>query len=96
LPRIDTQAIPSRSAPAFDKFCRTHFAAVSTHPGKTPVRYTITVVRGAVHHFRPAASSNWHHWDACVQSSLEWALARPLIADACSALHRMDPLAMRR
>lgn len=90
---------------AFDKFCRTHFAAVKrVHPeiswdDACPV-YAIALSAHAAlfvelddHCERQLAA----HWDRVRgQSSLEWELARPLIADACSALHRLDPLAMPR
>ena len=92
-------------SPAFDKFCRTHFAAVRrTHPGITwedacPV-YAIALSAHAALFVAldPAGEQQLaQHWDRVRgQSSLDWELARPLIADACSALHRLDPLAMPR
>ena len=90
---------------AFDKFCRTHFAAVRRmHPeisweDACPV-YAIALSAHAALFVAIDAEREQllaQHWDRVRgQSSLEWALARPLIADACSALHRMDPLAMSR
>jgi len=90
---------------AFDKFCRTHFAAVRrTHPGISwedacPV-YAIALSAHAALFVAIDAEREQllkQHWDRVRgQSSLDWEIARPLIADACSALHRMDPLAMRR
>ena len=37
------------------------------------------------------------HWERIRgRSSLDWAQARPLVADGCRALNRLDPLAMHR
>jgi len=91
--------------PEFDKFCRNHFAAVKrTHPviaweDACPV-YAIALSAHAALFVALDADCEQQlaqHWDRLRgQSSLDWELARPLIDDACSALHRLDPLAMPR
>lgn len=90
---------------AFDAFCRTHFAAVKrVHAGLTwddacPA-YAIALsahasLLVALDEAREQQlEQSWSEIRG--QSGLSWKQARPLIADGCSALHRLDPLAIRR
>lgn len=91
--------------PAFDAFCHTHFAAVKRlHPELSwedacPA-YAIALSAHASLHValdearEQQLEQSWH--DIRGQSGLSWKQARPLIADGCSALDRLDPLAIRR
>ena len=91
--------------PAYDQFCRAHFGAVKrTHPELTwedacPA-YAIALSAHAVlcvsldHASEHALERNWPLLRG--QSNLTWVQARGIIADGCSALNRLDPLAMDR
>jgi len=91
--------------PAYDQFCRAHFASVKRlHPemrweDACPV-YAIALSAHAAlcvalgPDREPQLEKNWERLRG--QSTLDWAAARPLIADGCSAMHRMDPLAILR
>lgn len=90
---------------AYDQFCRSHFASVKRlHPGLTwenacPA-YAIALSAHAVlfealdEDRERLLEANWLRIRG--QSMLAWPGARALIADGCSALARLDPLAMRR
>lgn len=91
--------------PAYDLFCRTHFAAVRrVHPelaweDACPA-YAIALSAHAAlcvaldEAFEKKLELDWDRVRG--QSGLSWTQARPLIADGCSALDRLDPLGMRR
>jgi hypothetical protein len=91
--------------PAYDQFCRAHFGAVRrTHPELTwedvcPA-YAIALSAHAVlcvsldHAYERALETNWPELRG--GSALSWPQARTIIADGCSALNRLDPLAMDR
>lgn len=90
---------------AYDQFCRSHFTSVRRlHPGLTwsdacPA-YAIALSAHALlcealdDGREQILQDNWVHVRG--SSTLSWAQARGLIADGCSALARLDPLAMRR
>ena len=90
---------------AFDQFCHSHFASVRrVHPVLTwedacPA-YAIAMTAHAalcVSLDDARESLLKRHWDSIRgQSRLTWEQARPLIAAGCSALDRLDPLAMHR
>jgi hypothetical protein len=91
--------------PAFDAFCHTHFAAVKrVHPELTwedacPAYAIALSAHASLHVALDEAREQqleqcWH--DIRGQSGLSWKQARPLISDGCSALDRLDPLAIRR
>lgn len=91
--------------PAYDLFCRTHFASVKrVHPDlaweDACPAYAIALSAHAV--LCVALDDEREkqlelHWDRIRgQSCLAWSQARSLIADGCSALDRLDPLAMHR
>lgn len=101
---------PSRQSlmdvpPAYDQFCRAHFGAVRrSHPELTwedacPA-YAIALSAHAVlcvsldHEYEQALERNWPLIRG--ESTLSWPQARTIIADGCSALNRLDPLAMDR
>lgn len=90
---------------AYDQFCRSHFASVKRlHPelswDDACPAYAIALSAHAVlcvalDEGREAQLElNWPLIRG--QSNLAWSQARPLIADGCSALARLDPLAMHR
>ena len=91
--------------PAFNAFCHSHFAAVKRiHPELTwddacPA-YAIALSAHASLHVALDETRELQLeqcWDQIRgQSGLSWKQARPLIADGCSALDRLDPLAIRR
>ena len=71
---------------AYESFCRSHFASV---------RRLHAELREAIHDEREHLLAR--HWDELRGASrLAWPQARPLLADGCRALDRLDPLAMRR
>lgn len=90
---------------AYESFCRNHFASVHRlHPelrweDARPV-YALALSAHAVlcevlddEREQLLAS----HWDRLRGGSrLDWSRARPLLADGCRALDRLDPLAMHR
>lgn len=91
--------------PAFDAFCRSHFASVKRlHPAlewdDACPAYAIALSAHAVlcvaldDEREKQFEQNWERIRG--QSRLTWPQARPLIVDGCSALGRMDPLAMQR
>lgn len=90
---------------AYDQFCRSHFTSVRRlHPGLTwgdacPA-YAIALSAHALlcealdDEREQILQDNWLHVRG--SSTLSWTQARGLIADGCSALARLDPLAMHR
>ena len=91
--------------PAYEQFCRSHYASVKRlHPEMEWA--------AACHAYAVALSAHAVLCDAlgdeqeqrlaqawprlCGDAGLPWTLARALVADGCSALARLDPLAMRR
>lgn len=91
--------------PAYENFCRTHFTSVRrlhaelTWDDARPV-YALAL---AAHAVLCHALEDGHeqllapHWEQLRGTSrLDWSRARPLLADGCRALDRLDPLAMRR
>lgn len=90
---------------AFDQFCHSHFASVRRlHPelaweDACPAYAIAMTAHAALCVSLDEARENLleRHWDSVRgQSRLGWAQARPLIAAGCSALDRLDPLAMHR
>jgi hypothetical protein len=89
----------------YDEFCRSHFASVKRlHPDLTwddacPA-YAIALSAHAVLCVELDEEKSRQlelHWPRIRgQSTLDWPQARALIADGCSALARLDPLAMQR
>lgn len=90
---------------SYDAFCRAHFASVRRiHPeldwDDARPAYTIALAAHAVlcealdEEREQVLATHWHHIRG--GSSLSWAQARPLVADGCLALNRLDPLAMHR
>lgn len=91
--------------PAYEQFCRSHFAAVRRlHPelswDDACPAYAVAL---SVHALLCDAldeererqlQENWTRIRG--GSGLDWSRARALVADGCSALARLDPLAMRR
>jgi hypothetical protein len=103
-PRGGTQALLD-VPPAYEQFCRSHFASVKRlHP---EIEWS-----DACHAYAIALSAHATLRDALDEhcerrlaengprlrgeSLLDWRQARGLVADGCSALARLDPLAMRR
>ena len=91
--------------PAYEQFCRSHFASVKRlHP---EMEWS-----AACHAYAVALSAHAVLCDALGDeqerrlaqawprlsgdAGLAWTQARALVADGCSALARLDPLAMRR
>jgi hypothetical protein len=91
--------------PAYEQFCRSHFASVKRlHPqlewSGACLAYAVALSAHAVlcdalgeEHERRLAQA-WPR--LCGEAGLPWSQARGLVADGCSALARLDPLAMRR
>jgi hypothetical protein len=105
LGRRAPQSVPMSVPPAFDRFCRTHFASVRRlHPtlawDDACPAYAIALAAHAalcVSFDEAQERLLERHWDRIRgESTLAWAQARPLIAAGCSALDRLDPLAMHR
>lgn len=103
--RLPRQPILMDVPLAFDAFCRSHFAAVKRiHPELTwqdacPAYAIALSAHASLHVALDEAREQqleqcWE--DIRGQSGLTWKQARPLIADGCSALDRLDPLAIRR
>lgn len=99
--RQSPMAIP----PAYDQFCRTHFGAVKRVHSELSwddVRpaYAIALSAHAVlcvtldHELEDALERHWPELRG--DSNLSWPQARAIIADGCSAMNRLDPLAMDR
>jgi hypothetical protein len=91
--------------PAYEQFCRSHFASVKRlHPelewSDACHAYAVALSAHAVlctalgeeHELR--LEQAWPRLRG--ESRLEWQQAGRLVADGCSALERLDPLAMRR
>ena len=103
-PRIEQQAL-LEVPPAYEQFCRSHFASVRRlHPEVSwqdacPA-YAVALslhaaLCDALDETRERLLAS--HWDRIRGGSrLEWRRAATLVADGCSALSRLDPLAMRR
>lgn len=105
LGRRATQAVPMAVPDAFDRFCRTHFASVRRlHPALTwddacPAYAVALAAHAALCVALDETQERLleRHWDRIRGASqLGWTQARPLIAAGCSALDRIDPLAMHR
>lgn len=105
LGRRAPELAPMDVPPAYDRFCRTHFASVRRlHPSlEWDDAYPAYAIALAAH---AALLSGFdeaqerlleRHWDRIRgPSRLPWAQARPLISGGCSTLDRLDPLAMHR
>ena len=90
---------------AYESFCRSHFASVrrlhaelrwdDARPAYALARAAHAVLCEALDDEREHLLAR--HWDELRGASrLAWPQARPLLADGCRALDRLDPLAMRR
>jgi hypothetical protein len=91
--------------PAYDQFCRSHFASVRRlHPemdwnDACPAYAVALSLHASLCDALDEAREKLlaQHWPRIRgASSLEWRQAATLVADGCSALARLDPLAMRR
>jgi hypothetical protein len=103
-PRISLQSLLD-VPPAYEQFCRSHFATVKRlHPelqwSDACFAYAVALSAHAVlctaideEHERRLAQA-WPRLRG--ESRLEWQQASRLVADGCSALARLDPLAMCR
>lgn len=91
--------------PAYESFCRSHFASVrrlhgelrwdDARPAYALALAAHAVLCDALDDEREQLLAQ--HWEQLRGGSrLDWARARPLLADGCRALDRIDPLAMRR
>ena len=91
--------------PAYESFCRSHFASVrrvrpeldwnDARPAYALALAAHAVLCEALDDEREDLLAA--HWDRLRGGSqLDWARARPLLADGCRALNRLDPLAMHR
>lgn len=91
--------------PAYEQFCRSHFASVRRlHPElgweDAYPAYAVALSAHALLCDRLDAereqllARDWERIRGC--SRLDWRQASRLVADGCSALARLDPLAMRR
>jgi hypothetical protein len=105
LERRAPMLVPMDVPPDYARFCRSHFASVRRlHPelswDDAVPAYAIALSAHAalcvaLDEAREALLER--HWDRIRgDSTLGWARARPLIAAGCSALDRLDPLAMHR
>jgi hypothetical protein len=90
---------------SYDAFCRAHFASVRrVHPeldwDDARPAYAIALAAHAVlcealdDEREQVLAAQWERIRG--RSTLAWAQARPLVADGCQALNRLDPLAMHR
>ena len=90
---------------AYEAFCRSHFASVrrlrpelawdDARPAYALALAAHAVLCEALDDEREQLLAA--HWDTLRgESRLDWARARPLLADGCRALERLDPLAMHR
>jgi hypothetical protein len=104
LPRVGAQALLD-VPPAYAAFCRSHFASVKRlHPelewSEACLAYAVALSAHAVlcdgfgEEQEQRLEQAWPRIRG--ESTLEWRQARSLVADGCSALARLDPLAMRR
>jgi hypothetical protein len=91
--------------PAYDQFCRSHFASVRRlHPemewrDACPAYAVALSLHASLCDALDEAREKRlaQHWPRIRGASrLEWRQAATLVADGCSALARLDPLAMRR
>ena len=91
--------------PAYESFCRSHFASVrrmrpdlewdDARPAYALALAAHAVLCEALDDDREQLLAA--HWQQLRGSSrLDWSRARPLLADGCRALDRLDPLAMHR
>lgn len=105
LGRREPTLAPMDVPPAYDRFCRAHFASVRRlHPmlewDDASPAYAIALAAHAalVSDFDETRERLLErHWDRIRgQSQLAWSQARSLIAAGCSTLDRLDPLAMHR
>jgi hypothetical protein len=91
--------------PAYAGFCRSHFASVrrlrpelawdDARPAYALALAAHAVLCEALDDDREQLLAA--HWDRLRgDSRLDWTRARPLLADGCRALERLDPLAMHR
>ena len=91
--------------PAYESFCRSHFASVrrvrpdlawdDARPAYALALAAHAVLCEALDDEREDLLAA--HWDRLRGGSrLDWSRARPLLADGCRALNRLDPLAMHR
>ena len=91
--------------PAYESFCRSHFAAVrrvrpeldwnDARPAYALALAAHAVLCEALDDEREQLLAA--HWERLRGGSrLDWSRARPLLADGCRALNRLDPLAMHR
>jgi len=103
-PGFEQQAMLEVPA-AYAAFCRSHFATVRRlHPEISweDACPAYAVALGAHASLRDALDADCEqrlakHWPGIRGASrLEWRQAAQLVADGCSALARLDPLAMRR
>jgi hypothetical protein len=90
---------------AYAAFCRSHFATVRRlHPEMSwddacPAYAVALGAHAALCDALDAEAERRlaQHWESIRGASrLAWPQAAPLVADGCSALARLDPLAMRR
>ena len=90
---------------AYEAFCRSHFASVrrlrpelawdDARPAYALALAAHAVLCEALDDEREQLLAA--HWDTLRgESRLDWSRARPLLADGCRALERLDPLAMHR
>jgi hypothetical protein len=91
--------------PAYESFCRSHFASVRRMRPELDWNdarpaYALALAAHAV--LCEALDDEGEdllamHWEGLRGGSrLDWSRARPLLADGCRALSRLDPLAMHR
>lgn len=90
---------------AYEAFCRSHFASVrrlrpelawdDARPAYALALAAHAVLCAALDDEREQVLAA--HWISLRgDSRLDWSRARPLLADGCRALERLDPLAMHR
>ena len=104
MPHFEQQALLD-VPPAYEQFCRSHFASVRRlHPemawDDACPAYAVALslhagLCDALDETRERLLAK--HWESIRgHSRLSWKQAATLVADGCSALARLDPLAMRR
>lgn len=105
LGRRAPELAPMDVPPAYDRFCRAHFASVRRlHPNlEWDDAFPAYAIALSAHAAMCVAFDQAQelllerHWDRIRgESRLSWLQARPLIAAGCSTLDRLDPLAMHR
>jgi len=103
-PRVEHQALLDVPQD-YEQFCRSHFASVRRlHPevdwSDACPAYAVALSLHASlcdaldENREQLLAKHWHRIRG--NSRLEWRSAATLVADGCSALARLDPLAMRR